>query len=349
MGQFRLGAAPGEVYNNGMGNIRYFSGARDKGRIGVAGEIMRIEILKKGKLPAAERYKSILKKKFEENKQKTLKDKLNAPIISGFKSAFKMSKHAEQALKQIAQRKARKEAKAMRKMVIVESRRFPNGNITAKGKIYDVAGNLVAEVNRKNGNISTTLGWGLGKYRPKSYLTNVTIQNAIDQYSPYFINQRKQQLMQQQGVVQYGVHGAPGEDVINVYGPASNTMQSFAGTDAGGPRQNIGMTSWGARSDNVWGTYTDNVWGKSLDNVWGSNSTDVWGGISVGGMWGGKGMHVWGTGNGKNYLRGISNFVAGLFGFTNKQNRNKLKALNARASSSGGNAATMRTSAKTAR
>lgn len=348
-GQFRLGAAPGRVYNNTMANVRYFSGLRDGGKMGVASEIMRLEILKKGKLPTEERYRKILKKKFQEHKKKTLADKLNQPIIPGIgKQTFSMSKRAEQALKQIAERKAKKEAKAMRQMVIVEARRFPNGNITAKGKIYDVAGNLVAEVNRKNGRMSTMSGWGLGKYKPKSYFTNITIQTAIDQYSPYYINLRKQQMQQQQGIAQFGVHGAPDINTMNVWGAASEAPINAYGSDIAGPRQNIGVTAWGARSDNVWGTYTDNIWGKSLDNVWGTNSTDVWGGIGVGGLWGGKGLHIWGTGSGRNYLRGFTNAIAGFFGFSSKDSRNKLKALN-KAAAGSGSSATMRTSARTSR
>ncbi len=318
----------------------------------VASEITRIEILKKGKLPPAARYKSILKKKLEENKQKALGGKVSMfSLPRSIKEVRAMSKRAEHALKEIAQRKAAREAKALRKMVIVEARRFPNGHLTQKGKIYDVAGNLVAEVNTKNGNISTMLGWGLGKYKPKSYLTNLNIQNAITNYSPYFINLRKQQLMQQQGIVQFGVHGAPSSETINVYGtpPSSDALTSAYGTDAGGPRQNIGVTAWGARSDNVWGTYADNAWGNSMDNVWGTNSTDVWGGIGVGGLWGQKGAHIWGTGNGINFLRGITGFLAGLFGFSTKENRNKLRSLNARASGGSPAPRAPTTSARTTR
>lgn len=330
-GQFTLGAAAGSLYNEYMG-VRYFSGTRDKGRMGVASEIMRLEILKKGKLPSTERYKSILKKKFQENKQKTLTEKLKQPIIPGLAglatAKYSMSKRAEQALQQIAQRKAKKEAKAQRSMVIVEARRFPNGNLTNKGKIYDVAGNLVAEVNRKTGRMATTNGWGLGKYRPKSYFTNLTIQSAIDQHSPYYINLRKQQLMQQQNGMAVTAHGAPDVSVINVWGAAPETPLNSYGSDPVSPRQNVTMTAWGVRSDNAWGTFADNSWGTFADNVWGGNYSDVWGGIGGGGLWGQKGPNVWGTGNGRNYLRGVTNFLAGLFGLTDKKNRQNLQRLN---------------------
>lgn len=334
-----------------MSGIRYFSGSRDQGRVGVANEIVRIEILKKGKLPTVERYKHILKKKVQENKQKTLADKMKQPIIPGIGSLgsakYNMSKRAEQALQQIAQRKAKKEAKVMRQMVIVEARRFPNGNITNKGKIYDVAGNLVAEVNRKNGSISAMNGWGLGKYKPRSYFTNLAIQNAIDQHSPYFINLRKQQMMQPGTAVT--AHGAADQDVINVWGAKPDAGFNTYGSDIASPRQNVAMTAWGVRSDNAWGTFADNTWGTFADNVWGGNYSDVWGGIGAPGMWGQKGPNIWNTGSGKNYLRGITNFLAGLFGLTDKKNRDKLRALNAGAKAASGAPSRAPTSARTSR
>src|SRR5690348_842051 len=116
---------------------------------------MRIEIMKKGKLPAVDRYKQILKKKMGENKEKALGNikKPGFGFPSSFKEARKMSKLAEQKLKEVAQKKASKEAKKMRQMVIVSPRNYQNGSIDKKGKIYDIAGNVVAQVNTKNGKI----------------------------------------------------------------------------------------------------------------------------------------------------------------------------------------------------
>lgn len=306
--------------------------------MGCASEIMRIEIMKKGKLPSADRYKQIMKKKLADDKQKAMGKKTSLWSLPGtIQQARHMSKYAEQALQQIAQKKAKKEAKALRQMVIVQPRNFQNGRLTQKGKIYDIAGNLVGQVNTKNGRMSTMNGWSFGKYKPKSVFTNMAIENAIHVHSPYFINLRKQQLLQQQGVVQYGVHGpASGGDVLNVYGNAPTDPSTYYGADVTGPRQNVGVTAWGARSDNVWGTFSDNVWGKSLDNVWGGMSTDVWGGISVGGLWGQKGPNIWGTGNGHNYLRGVTNFLAALFGLSDKKNRQRLRSLNTAARASSG-------------
>ena len=319
------------------------------GRRSAASDLMRFEIQKKGKLAPAQRYKRIMKQKLEESKKQALGSAYKEPFsfsnkIGGLR---KMSARAEQALKEIAMKKAAKLAKAERKMVIVQQRNFHNGHITKKGEIYDIAGNLVARVNPKNGAIANMMGWGIGRYKPKSMFTNMLITDAIDKFSPYYIKLRQAQALQQQGVQQFGVHGpAGGQDVINVYGPADPRMAmnnpyghvpddpnaaNYYGTDVAGPRQNIGITAWGARSDNVHGTFADNAWGTSADNVWGTNSSDVWGGVSAGNLWGNKGIKVWGTGNGKNYLRNLASFIAGFFGLSNKKNRETLRALNAMA------------------
>lgn len=288
---------------------------------------MRLEIQKKGKFSPTDRYKMIFKHRFEENKKKA---QMKQPKLFGLpgtlQEARKMSKQAEMKLKEVAMRKAAREAKAMRQMVIVQPRTFPNGNITKNGKVYDIAGNLVATVNRKNGKMSTMSGWSLGKYKPKSFMTNMVLQDTIHKFSPYYINLRKMQAMQ--GGESFGVHGAQNNEVVNVHGPRSQSavlnapppdLASYYGESAGGPRQNIGVTAWGAASDNVWGTFADNAWGVSADNVWGTNSSDVWGGIG-GNPWGNfaKTVRIWGTGNGHNYLKGLTNRVAAFFGLNMK-------------------------------
>jgi len=178
--------------------------------------------------------------------------------------------------------------------------------------------------------------------------TDLVITDTIDKFSPYYINLRKMQQMQMQGIDQFGVHGVGMPDAINVHGQAPvnlnmNTPHGLShedadlaakyGVDPAGPRQNIGITAWGARSDNVHGTYADNAWGTSTDNVWGTNSTDVWGGIGAGGLWGNKGVRMWGTGGGTNYIKPLTNFImglfAGIFGITNRKNREALRQMNA--------------------
>src|SRR5690348_11592522 len=104
-----------------MVGTRYFNTGRDGGRIGAASEIVRIEIMKKGKLPAADRYKMILKKKLEANKAQAMgnvRTKVGFGMPGNLKEARKMSKLAEQKLKEVAMKKAAKEAKKLRQMVI---------------------------------------------------------------------------------------------------------------------------------------------------------------------------------------------------------------------------------------
>lgn len=313
------------------GTIRHFDGGREKGRMGAASEIMRIEIMKKGKLPAADRYRQIVKKQFDEHKKKALGNisKSAFSLPGTLQQARKMSRHAELKLKELSEKKARKEAKALRKMVLVEPRRFSNGNIDRKGNIYDIAGNLVGKVNTKNGSMLTSMGTYLGKYKPKSYFTNLTIESAITLHSPHFINLRKQQLAMQQGVQTITVHGPMATTDGGVYGGGSVADINYYGVDASPARQNIAATAWGVRSDNVWGSFADTTWGTFADNVWGGNYSDVWGGVGAGNLWGNKGPNIFGTGNGHNFLRGFTNAIAALFGFSTKQNRERLRALNA--------------------
>jgi hypothetical protein len=263
-----------------------------------------------------------------------------------------MSARAEQALKEIAMKKARKLAKEERKMVIVEARNFHNGHITKKGEVYDIAGNMVARVNIKNGSVVSNSGWGIGRYKPKSMMTNLMLQEAINKYSPYFINQRRLQMLQAQQQ-DFGVHGVMSPDVINVHGamPASALtnnpygagafggtheeleLAARYGTDIQGPRQNVGVTAWGVMSNNVHGTFADTTWGATGDNVWGTYNTDVWGGAGAGSLWGNKGVRIWGTGSGTNYIKPITNFLkglfAGMFGITSRRNREALRQMNA--------------------
>lgn len=344
-----------------MTSTRYFNGGRGAGYRSVASDIKRIEIQKGGRFQnndrhklmlkttqkmkrlksmdkqkesSTERFKRLLSEKMEKSKQALEYERQGKPGRGGMLGASThrgISKGAQDALKQMAMKKAAKEAKALRKMVLVSPKTFYNGKITQKGKIYDIADNLIGQVNTKNGKI-VVQGGTIGRYKSgKSYFTNMLIQDSINRYSPYFINMRKMQAMQQ-GMTNtsYGVWGQT-DDVINIGGHGVNrdhmgasiamTSNDFYGSDISGPRQQIGMTAWGARSDNAWGTYADNVWGASLDNVWGGNSTDVWGGVGVGGLWGTKGYNIWNTGTGVNYLRKLTAFVAAFFGLKGKGQR----------------------------
>jgi len=327
-----------------MGTIRYFSGGREGGKRSVAAELMRLEIEKKGKFQPGERYKILLKKKLAASREKAM---LSNP------TGRKMSKKAEQALREIAAKKAAKEAKAMRRMVIVQPKIYHNGKINAKGKITDIEGNIVAQVNTKNGKMATTGGWALGKYQGGSQRTHAAIMGAIDKYSPYYIKQRQLQQAGNGGTV------LGQQEVMNLYGSTNYMVQEAApqpvfqhhhayGQAAEGPRQNIGVTAWGAMADNPWGTFADNAWGTSADNVWGTASTNVWGGLGGSPFGGGKGVQLWGTGNGKNYLKSVTTLIKAYFGMSSKSGKAAFKTVvqsrvaSNRAGSGGGNSAVAR-------
>jgi hypothetical protein len=214
------------------------------------------------------------------------------------------------------------------------------------------------------------LGTALGQYKPKSQFVNGVLVDAINKYSPYYINLRKMQAMQAAGLDP--LTGQPlNQNTINVHGNSSNSAAamhggnyqpmgsmyfhnepppsnhflaadaepfSSYGNSGTGPRQTIGGTAWGARSDNVWGTFTDNIWGTSADTVWGTNTSDVWGGVG-GNPWGhGKSVQFWGTGNGVNYLKGFTNMIRKLFGRPHRETLNAFKA--ARAGNGSGSSTT---------
>jgi len=314
--------------------IRYFSGGRsNNGKRSPASELMRIEIQKKGKMPAVDRYKFLLKQKLAEDRKAAMGGKTHTFSLPGAKQATrKMSVRAENALKQIAMKKAAQQAKIMRQMVIVQPKVYHNGRVTQKGGIYDVAGNKVGKINTKNGKIAFFGGFAGGKYKPRSLATELFIRDSIDKYSPYYINLRKMQAMQNGWNPETGQFGIDPNAPLYDHKPQNAQASMHAvpqlqgnvhGTHEDGHMSagaQAGVTSWGVVSNNVWGTYNDNVWGTMVDNVWGGAESNVWGGIggSTLGAW--KGVHVWGTGNGKNYLRGITKFLSAFLGLKGPRN-----------------------------
>jgi hypothetical protein len=321
-----------------MINSRGFLGGRDKSsEKSIAATIMRLEFEKKGRLDPTERFKLIMKMKMDRAKKEHDLNK---------NSGRSMSKRAEQAIKDIAAKKAAKEAKKLRQMVIIKPEIYNNGRLTKKGQVYDVAGNMVASINKKNGKISTMLGASLGKYKPHSRPVANTLMGAINQYSPYYINLRKLQAMQAAGIdpvtgqsinqTTINVHGNHGHMAAMHGGNYSShgaSERAQAGYDnaygeaAGGPRQQIGATAWGAVSSNVWGTFTDNAWGTSFDTVWGTNQSDVWGGIG-GSPYAGSGAggaHIYATGDNA-FFKGIEKFIRRLFGMPTGDAGKKLDA-----------------------
>ena len=341
-----------------MGTIRFFSGGRDLvSKKSIAQEILRFEVAKKTKLDPQERFKFIMKRKMEESRKKVDQKQQNRP------GTRPMSERAQKALKDVAAKKAAKEAKALRRMVVVQPKTFSNGRLTKKGDIFDIAGNRVGKVHTKDGKMTTYLGTLFGMYKPKSHRTIAVIQGAIDQHSPYFINMRKMQALQAAGIDP--MTGQPINKDGNVYGnSAMNAMHGglyrpqgsehfynnhhhnhlddedhdLHGNNANGMSRgsSIGGSAFGVQSNNVWGNFADNAWGTSFDNVLGTNNQDVWGQASnTGSPYAsfGKAVQLWGTGNGVNHIKALITRLSQLFGLNSRATRLRVAAIRATASS----------------
>ncbi|NBO18392.1 MAG: hypothetical protein EBV03_04030 [Proteobacteria bacterium] len=329
-----------------MVGTRFFNGSRDVNKDSLAREILKIEKQKGGKLSSQERFKLIMQRKMAESKK-----------VAENKNQRHMSKKAQDALKQVAMKKAAKEQKIMRQSVIVQKKIFNNGMVQKNGKIMDIAGNQIGQINKKNGKMSTVGGAGIGTYKANSRSVNAAIMGAIDKYSPYYINLRKMQAMQAQGLDPKT--GLPlNQEAMNVHGNSMSAMhggnyqtgmagqmmmqqlqekkdQGVHGYIGGGGadysdvtihgRMPIAGTAWGAMADNVWGNFSDNVHGTTGDNVWGTNSTDIWGGVG-GDPWGGRKVRIWGTGDGVNRMKSVTKMIRKLFG---KPSKKTVKAFNA--------------------
>src|SRR5688500_7895537 len=128
---------------------RHFTGSREPSKNSIAKDILRLEMQKKGKLPAQMRYKMIFKRKQQEAREKAMAAQSTVDQTGRLVSTRKMSDKAEQALKEMAMKKAAKEQKKLRKMVIVQPQNFSNGRIDKKGQIFDLAGNMIGKVNTK--------------------------------------------------------------------------------------------------------------------------------------------------------------------------------------------------------
>lgn len=324
---------------------RFYSGARGgTKKLGEAARLTRLEMEKGGKLPMStqDRYKRILKKKLEESREKASASKPLFQLPGTAPMQRKMSKRAEQALKEIAARKAAKEEQELRRSVIVQPRHFSDaGRIDAKGNAYDLGNNLTLKVDLKTGTIKTSTGWTVGKYKAKNkYMTNMLITDALKKHGAYFIQQRRLQLLQeQQRQAELAMQGLSIYGVPNNQGLASQMfLDQYGNTDIHGSdtydARNDALSSqraaaaavgaWGAMSNNVHGTYADNAWGGMMDNVWGGVNNNIWGGIG-GSSWGSgssrawshRPWKIWGSGapGQKNWLKPLGALFVGLFGF----------------------------------
>lgn len=337
-----------------MQTTRFFSGARMGHKGGEASRMKKMEIMKGGKLAftPAERYQRLIRKKIEEHNAKAQANPRNSFMLPGAASATKnISRKAQQAIAEISKRKAIKEEKELRQMVVIKPKRYYDnqgyfGRVDAKGQVFDEMENLVLRVDRKKGRVKTVNGFPLGKYKPKSWSHTSWMRDWITKNSPYHHRLRQMEL-QRQVAAMYGmttmassVYGAANIDVtvVDVHG------QSLHGDDIrlqNASRNNLGITAWGVVSNNIHGTFGDNVHGTFSDNVWGRASTNIWGGIGdAGGVWGKPGARrIWGTGNPnqKNYIAAAFWGLASLFGIGGRlAARRNARTASAAARSSGG-------------
>lgn len=227
---------------------RFFSGARDNTGKNASSttKLLRDELRKRGRI-TPETYKKIIQQKLNEAKAKASSKESSSFSMFGKMAQNKSTRSAsaEKTIKFMAEEALLKAAAKVRKEVIIEVKRFFNGNIDKKGKIYDVAGNLVAQVNLKNGAITTIYGQNLGVYKAKSYLTTAAITDAINKNSPFLLNQRK---------------------AIE----AQKNAQTGATLDV-----------WSRTQTDVWGNAKGDAWGRSATDVWGRTQTDSWGNQQV--------------------------------------------------------------------
>lgn len=304
---------------------RFYSGARDtSSSAGQASKMKKLEIQKGGKLPitSAQRYKMMMEAKLEDARKQSRSKNKSVFTPPGAKPVTSALSHkAEQALKEIAQRKAAKKEKELRRMVPIVPCNYQDGRLDAKGRIWDVANNQVLKINHKTGKVSTMGGWTIVKYKPKSLMNRLAISEAIKKHSPYHIKLRQMQMLQEQErlrmIQMEGQMGLAAQQTLaQLYGGGAQDPNNPEAQHQLDMYQRLGANAnaWGVTSGNVHGTFAENVHGGFADNVWGSASTNVWGGIG-GGWRRGTGLRVWGSGSAsqKNYLKPIFAFFASFF------------------------------------
>lgn len=305
---------------------RFYTGARTGGPGGgEAARLKRIEIEKGGKLPlsSTDRYKRIMKKKLEASQAEIGASRSNMFQMPGAKPVErKMSKTTANAMRMIAQRKAMKEEKELRAMVVVQPRTLKSGRIDAKGNVYDLGNNLTLKVNLKTGQIKTHSGWSVGKYNNRNkFSTNGILEDSLKKHGAYFLQQKKLMLLQEQerlaalsagGATVWGAAGGGGGLASEQFMEQHyNGGGAYGGGQSTAHNRGSGVNGWGAMSNSVLGTHAENVHGGMVDNVWGGTDSNIWGGL--GGTAWGDGGGVWGSGrNAWSSMKG-----GGLFGSAN--------------------------------
>lgn len=223
----------------------------------VASKIIRDTIRQGGRINE-ETFKKIVQAKLKEARTNSMNKLMDAKMAqNGGRSA-----NAQKSIEMMNEMYAAQDSKKEAKEVIIVARRFHNGKIDEKGRIFDIAGNMVAKVNVKNGVMISINGEFIGKYASKGGKTYGAITDAIEKSSPYLINQRQVLLKQKQD-----------EDEERVKG------SSDSGGSGWGSK--ISLDIWSKTPTNAWGNVETDVWGRPAANVWGKTASDSWGNSQV--------------------------------------------------------------------
>ncbi len=194
-----------------------------------------------GDVSSEERYDELLQNKLEETRNEAMKGASYTFNLPGTDPAQtrQLSKGAQEVIQKIADKKAKQAQKKAKKadIVAVQAKYFTGmqgGRIDKSGKIYDGAGQVVLEVDKKSGKIKNAkTGSVVGKYDPNSPYSEHRICELISKHS------------------------------------TTNNRGWYAGTAGHGLQQATGGV-WG-KSDNSAGN--GSIWGNGGGNIWGNNSS----------------------------------------------------------------------------
>ncbi len=222
---------------------RFFdSGKRNIGKnASISTRIIRETIQRGGKIDE-EVFRKIVRAKLSEKMAGSGGYNNQNFQIMGKPKGVTRSKKAQMAIDQMNAIAKAKMAKKDRPEIIIVPRYFTNGRLDNKGRIWDLAGNPIGQVNKKNGAISSIYGETCGVYKPKSTITNSIITAMIDRNSPYIIAQRRNILLQRQLEEEEArARRAPSAQVHDVWGHK-------------GTHGTLGDI-WGNRTTDIWGNF----------------------------------------------------------------------------------------------
>lgn len=141
-------------------------------------------------LSGEDSYKEMLQGKLEETRNAAMKGSTYTFSLPGTDPAQcrQLSKGAQEVIQKIAEKKAKQAAKKGSKadIVAVQAKYFTGmqgGRIDKGGKIYDSAGQVVLEVDKKSGKIKNKVGNVVGNYDPNSPYSEHRVCELIAKHS----------------------------------------------------------------------------------------------------------------------------------------------------------------------